>query len=166
MRKDKERNTAHILYIEQGKSAKEIAELLGVSEKTISVWVNKYGWKSRLTAKVTSRDARIDNLKRIIDNIAEQRIELQAELSDLVKTNSDKERRQQIRMEMAGIDGTIANWNKTLEHAEKETRITLGTYLTVMERVFRAMQVFDSKLHYQTIAFQEQHTTDITNELG
>jgi len=166
MAKDKERNTARILYVEQGKSGKEVAEMLSVSEKTISAWVTKYAWNSARTAKITSKDNRIENLKRIIDGIAEDRLRLQAELTDLINTSEDKERQTAIRMEMASIDGTVANWNKTLENAEKETRITLGTYLTVMQRVFKSLYQFDSTIHNQTLAFQDQHINDITIELG
>jgi len=166
MAKDRERNTARILYVNEGKSGKEIALMLNIAEKTVSAWVEKYAWKSARTAKVTSSDNRIANLKRIIDDIAEERLQLQAELADLTKTKSNEAKQKAIRIAMAAIDGTVAQWNNVLINAEKETKITLGVYLTVMQRVFKAMYLFDAVMHNQTIAFQDQHINDITIELG
>lgn len=166
MAKEAERKTARILYVEQGKTAKEIAELVNVAEKTVSSWVNKYGWKAARTANVTGRQNRIDNIKQIIDGFAQQRLDLQAELTDLLKTGGDKEEIENIRQELARIDAGVANWNKTLETVDKESRVSLGTYLHIMDRVFKALQIFDTKLYLQTIAFQEQHINEISIELG
>lgn len=166
MSKDSERKTARILYVEQAKSAKEIAELLNVTEKTISAWVNKYAWKSARTAKITSRDNRVHNIKQIIDGFANDRLNLNSELSDLVRLGNDKKRQDEIRAEMARIDSGVANWNKTLENVDKESKISLSTYLYVMDRIFKALNSFDTKLYLQTIIFQEQHVNDVSIEIG
>jgi len=165
MAKDKERRTAHILYVEQGKSAKDIAELIGVSEKTISGekgWVNKFGWKEERTARVTSKEKRIENIKKIIDNIATNRLELEIKLTE----TAEKEEQEKIRMHIAQIDSGVANWNKTLMQMDKDSKVTLSVYIHVMERIFKSLQIFNQDLYLKTLDFQEMHINQISIELG
>jgi len=169
MAKDSERKTARILYVEQGRTAKEIAELVNVSEKTISGangWVNKYGWKSARTARITGHDNRISNLRQIIDDFVTDRLSLNAELKDLIKSGGDKDRIAEIRVEIAHTDNSVANWNKTLENADKNSNVSLGTYLHVMDKVFNSLRTFDIKLYMKTVTFQEQHINEKSIELG
>ncbi len=166
MAKNKERITARILYVEQGKTQKEVAKLVGVSEKTVSDWVKKFAWRAARNAKLTNTKSRVVNIKQIISGFAESRIELQRELSELISSNSNKDRQSEIREEMARIDSGVANWNKTLSQVDKKSRITLGTYIYVMETIFKALHSFDAKVFIKTIPFQEKHINDISIELG
>ena len=166
MAKDKERKTARILYVEQGKTAKEISELLGVSEKTISNWVTKHAWKAARTAAITNKDNRIENIKQIIDGFAQIRLDMQHELNKLIKAKGSPKEINEIRQELARIDSGVANWNKTLENIDKNSKISLSEYLFVMESIFDALRVFDTDLYMKTITFQEKHINDITLKLG
>jgi len=166
MAKERERKTARILYVEQGRTAKDIAELLNVAEKTVSAWVNKYGWKPARTARITNKDNRVENIKQIIDGFAQIRLDLQNELNKLIKENGDKNEINNIRQELARIDSGVANWNKTLENIDKNSRISLSEYLYVMESIFDALRNFDTDLYVKTITFQEQHVNDISIKLG
>ena len=171
MAKDKERKAARILYVEQGKTAKEVADLVGVSEKTMSGvngWVNRYAWKAARTANFTDKDKRVDNIKEIIDSIALDKIELQLQLNKLIKENSkeNSEEINQIRVNLARLDDGASKWTKTLKTIDKDSQITLSVYLLIMTRVFKALQQFDSKLHLKTIDFQEQHVNQISLEIG
>jgi predicted transcriptional regulator len=170
--KTKERNTARILYVEQGKTAKEIAALLNTTEKTISGWVNKYGWKQSRTAKVTSIDNRTDNIKQIIDQLATDRIALQSKISDLIQQSNDNDNDKinsqiaQLRTQIAVIDSSVYNWTLTLSKIDKDNRITLAMYLYVMESVFKALNNTNPEIYLKTIEFQEQHINDISLQLG
>lgn len=166
MAKDNERKTAHILYTRQGKTAREIAKLVRVSETTVSKWVNKYGWKQELTARITDRTKRVENIRQIISNFAEKRLELQKELDSSYDKKGNSERINEIHKETAQIDRGVANWNKTLEQVDKDSKITLGTYLHVMESIFKALQVFDIETYMKTITFQEEHINTKSIELG
>ncbi|MBN1250679.1 MAG: hypothetical protein JXA16_00990 [Bacteroidales bacterium] len=166
MAKEKEKATARILFVEQAKTAKQISKLVNVSEKTISAWVQKHAWKAARNAKAINKDSRIINIKQIIDDFAQNRLELQDELRKLIKSGNERNRIQEIRNEMARIDAGVANWNKTLEQIDKTSKISLSTYLYIMDKIFKSLQNFDAKIFVQSIAFQEHHINEISNELG
>ena len=42
----KQQQQAHAFIVEQGKSQKETAALVGVSEKSIGTWVKRFGWRA------------------------------------------------------------------------------------------------------------------------
>jgi transposase len=61
---------AQFLYMAQGKTQKEIAELVGVSERTVYAWIHQYAWdKLRLAAYQAPAT--------IADNLCSQLVELQ-----------------------------------------------------------------------------------------
>lgn len=165
MAKEKERRTAHILYIEQSKTAKEISDLLGVAEKTIGEWVAKYGWKEERSARQASPQKRADNIKQIITNLSEDRLKLSRQIKTSEETGK-VDGIDELREEVSRIDDAVSKWNKTLENVEKESRISLATYLNVMDEVFTAMRLFDPKLFMSTVEFQEQHIHKISISLG
>lgn len=165
MAKEKEQKTARILYVEQGKSAKEIAQLLHVTEKTISRWVTRYNWKSLQAAHLSAPQKRVENIKDIINDMAERRLEKVKALR-LAEGDGNLEETETLRKEIAGLDDAVSKWNKTLANIDKENQLTLGAYLQVMERIFKALQQHDAHLYMQTIDFQEQHIQDVTINLG
>lgn len=58
MAKIREQKLAEDLYINGKKTAKDIALLVGVSEKTIGDWVEKHKWKDRRNALLSSNKKR------------------------------------------------------------------------------------------------------------
>ena len=165
MAKNKERKTARILYVEQNKTQKEIASLLGVTEKTVSFWVNKYDWQKERTARNASPARRKNNIKAIITNLAEERLELDSEVKQLEK-EGDQEEANHKRERISKIDDAVAKWNKTLMTIDKENEISLSAYIQVLESIFNDMRLFNPKLFMQTIEFQEQHLHKVTSQLG
>jgi transposase-like protein len=161
MAKEKERRTAHILYVEQGKTAKEVAELIGCAEKTIGEWVAKYGWKEERSARQASPSKRAGNIKMIITNLSEDRLRLDREIR-AIEAGGDPARHNTIREEMSQIDDAVSKWNKTLENIEKEGRVSLVTYLNVMDQIFSSMRNYDAKLFMSTVEFQEHHIHKIS----
>jgi hypothetical protein len=161
MAKEKERRTAHILYVEQGKTAREVAELIGCAEKTIGEWVAKYGWKEERSARQVSPAKRADNIKMIILNLSEDRLRLDREIR-AIEAGEDPGRLEAIREEVSHIDDAVSKWNKTLENIEKESRVSLATYLNVMDQIFSSMRHYDAKLFMSTVEFQEHHIHKIS----
>jgi len=165
MAKERERRTAHILYVEQKKTAKEVADLVGVSEKTLSDWVTKFNWKTERDARNTSPTQRIGNIESIIAGLAEERIELSRRLHESEKAGN-KEEVDEIRRNISKLDDAVSKWNKTLRDINKEARIPLATYLEVMQTIFEALQHYNTKLFMQTLDFQEKHIHDVSLKLS
>jgi len=166
MAKDQERAIAHNLYVEQGKTAKEISALLHVSEKTIRAWVNANdeAWKKERNARTTSPLKRIENIREIIGNLADRRINLGKELITLEK-DGDNEAIEAKRKEISQIDDAVSKWNKTLKDLDKENRVSLAGHLKIMDEIFDTMRHFDEKLYYNTIKFQEHYLVVISSKL-
>lgn len=165
MAKEKQRKTAHILFVEQNKTQREIAQLLGVTEKTVSAWVNKYGWKQEQTARNSSPVRRVSNIKAIITGLSDERLSLSNEVR-MAEENSDTEEATRLRERISKIDDAVSKWNKTLENINRENQLNLSTYLQVMERIFDSMRIFDTKLYMESVEFQEDHLHKITMKLG
>ncbi len=66
---DKKQLARH-LYLTQGKSQKEIAQEVGVSERTIYTWVHQYAWQRLKTAALQAPAT-------ITDNLCSQLVEMQ-----------------------------------------------------------------------------------------
>ncbi|OGX23339.1 MAG: hypothetical protein A3K54_00030 [Omnitrophica WOR_2 bacterium RBG_13_44_8] len=165
MAKEKERRTAHILYVEQAKNAHEISDLLGIPEKTIGQWVAKGSWKEERAARQASPAKRAGNIKLIITNLSEERLELDRKIKAAENSGNTKDLTE-LHEAVSRIDDAVSKWNKTLENIERENRISLATYLNVMDQVFAAMRQFDPKLFMSTIEFQDNHIHKVCQTLG
>jgi predicted transcriptional regulator len=175
MAKDKERKLARIYYVEQGKTAKWIANRLNLTEKTVGDWVKKYGWKEEQRARENSVDKRIENIKSVIDDIIEDRAsarvrlnELKTELKqaqddkDLEAVQLNRDMMSDIKKEIVGYDDAISKWNKTLENFDKENVVSLSSYLYVMDEIFKDLQNTNPELYMKSLDFQEEHVNKIS----
>ena len=162
MAKEKERRIARILYVEHNKTAKEVAFDVGVTEKTLGDWVDKFGWKAERNAKLNNAKTQVNNIKSVINALTEERLDNSRKLEE----ETEKDIISELRKDIARIDSAIANWNKTLNTMDKENKISLSTYLHVMERVFNSFQKDEPKLYLKTLQFQEDHVQQISQELG
>lgn len=157
------RSAARELYVTQGYTAKRIAELLDVTEITLSRWVNKYGWKQQREAAALAPGERSANIDQIISLLAQDRLSL----ADRIKAEEGKKdidlvALKDLREQISKLDTSAAYWNKCRESAKKDERISLEVYLKVMEQIFSAMRMFSPELFLQTVAFQEQHVYEIS----
>lgn len=158
--KEKERKVAHELYVKQGKTATEIAKMVGVSEKTMSIWVQKGNWKRERDARKNTSENYIADLHELIGSITEQRLDLErTAIKDL-----DATQREELQQKKLKLADEAAKWNKVLENAKKDDKVSLGTYIKIMEQIFGALNNWDNKLFMQTLDFQEAHLNDKVNE--
>jgi len=164
IKKKNEWRTARSLYIEQGKTAKEIAELLGVTPKTVGNWINDYHWKKERDARMASPANRIENIQNIIGNLSEERLELDRKVKEAEKAE-DTDEVNRLYKRISAIDDAVSKWNKTLTTIDKDSKVSLSTYLYVMDMIFKSMNAFNPKLFMDTINFQEQHVNDIAERL-
>ena len=161
MAKEREQKIARLLYVEQGKTAKEISALVGVSEQTLTKWVSKFGWRDQRNALIANPGIREDNIRQLINELSEQRLELSRQLRDADKS-ADTALAHDLRKQMYQIDDAVSKWNKTLINIKKETQISLATYLNVMEMLFDALRQHDEKKYLGLLDFQEQHLNDVS----
>lgn len=70
--KEKEREYARILYVSERITAKEIAERVGVSEKTIGTWIEKYGWDNLRKSLLTTRQNQLVHWYNQLDAMNEE----------------------------------------------------------------------------------------------
>lgn len=179
MAKEKEKKLAKIYYVEQGKTAKWIAETLNLTEKTAGNWIAKFGWKELRNAKENGVDKRIDNIKEVIDDIIDDRSTARTTLNkhklELAKAQADaddelvkslKEQISEVKREVVGYDDAISKWNKTLENFDKENKVTLSNYIHVMEAIFKDLQAVNQPLFLKTLEFQEQHINKVSISIG
>lgn len=159
MAKEKEQKIARLLYVEQGKTAKEISSLIGVSEQTLTKWVNKLGWRDQRNAIIANPGIREDNIKQLINELSEQRLNMSRELRE-AESKKDSALAFDIRKQLSQIDDAVSKWNKTLQNIKKESQISLSVYLSVMEMIFDDLRMYDEKLFLKTLDFQEQHLND------
>jgi predicted transcriptional regulator len=165
MSKEKQKKTARILFVEQNKTQLEISQLLGVTTKTVNTWVREGKWKEEQDARSASPQRRIENIKAIISNMADERLELDRKVK-IAEANADSEESTELRERISQVDDAISKWNKTLTNLQDENRVTLDVYLRVMDRIFDDMRIFSPKLYSDTVDFQEQHLHKVTEELG
>lgn len=161
------RQEARDLFVNKGKTQKEIAALLKVSSVTLVNWCKDGNWKSERDSRLNSASNRMENIRSIITCLSEQKLQV---IADIVRAEAagDREVVFELRRRSDGIADEVSKWNKSLQgmmDGEKR-RITLSVYLDVMESVFKHMQLFDPALFASTLDFQEAHVVKVTKEIG
>lgn len=156
MAKTRERSIARNYYVDLGKTAKEISELIGVSEQTLTKWINdpKDNWKEQRLAKISNSAVRTDNLKQVINGLCDDRLALDYQLK-LAVTAKDSKTEAILRTSIARVDDALSKWNKALQSLDKENKIPFSTYVMVMEELFKELNNYDQKLYIQSLDFQE-----------
>src|SRR5690606_40963419 len=76
MAKHKEKEVAKKYFIEFCKTQKEIAEDLGLTEKTVGKWVSDGNWKALRDARINSSQNQATNIKSLISDLTDRAIEV------------------------------------------------------------------------------------------
>ena len=158
---------AHDLYVRDGMMCKEISERINVSERSVSNWINENDalWKKERQASVISSQKQGDNLKQIINILADQKLELLRMIDEAI-AEGESDKVLELRKQAATLDKSVAQWGNQLKEVDKKNRITLAIYIDVMSRIFDAMKVYDADLYFKTLDFQENHLYEAAKTLG
>ena len=158
---------AHDLYVRDGMMCKEISERINVSERSVSNWINENDalWKKERQASVISSKKQGDNLKQIINILADQKLELLRMIDEAI-AEGDSDKVLELRKQAAGLDNSVAQWGNQLKEVDKKNRITLAIYIDVMGRIFDAMKAYNAELYFKTLDFQENHLYEAAKMLG
>lgn len=162
---NKLKKAAEIMFIEQGKLQKEIAQVLGISETTISKWAKAKKWKEERTARMNTIEKRAEDIKTVIASITERRLEITQEIIK-AKGKNDKKLVAELQVEAVAIGQEVAMYSKALQVMEKNSKPSLATYLEIMDDIFKSMNNYNGKLYMSTLDFQEAHIGSITERLG
>ena len=165
MAKDKEKRIAFDYYTNQGLTAKAIADIVNVSEKTIGDWVEKGNWKAVRDANLNGAQTRSANIKELISELTDQQLEINIEIKE-AKAIGDKDRVIALRQQSATISQEVAIQTKALERMDSDNKISLSTYLEVMNDIFKNLEHFDKDVYLKTLDFQESHLSIISIKLG
>lgn len=111
------KETAKQLFLDGKMTSKEIAEIVQVSERTLSKWVSDGKWREdRVNRSVTPKEMEADVIQ-IISALIEER-----------KNCDDPKRRVSIADE-------ISKYNKLMDTLKKEHRIALHVYVNVLDEL-------------------------------
>lgn len=164
---DKLKRTAYELVVEQGKTQKEAALILRVSEKAVSDWAteNDLSWKDLRKLRQSSTHTARENIQRIISLLSDKRLRLEYQINE-ARDAGDTDLELRLRKEANQASNEMAYNNKALAELNKEKGVTLGQYVDVFDDIFSAMRAFDPELFETTINFQSVHLRKKSNELG
>lgn len=134
-----EKRLARIYYVEHGRTAKDIADILGRKPGTVGNWVQNGNWREERNARMFSNDARIREIKEIISNCASERIALAESLKE-AQAAGDAEAAKAARVQMVGLSDEVAKWNKTLQTLQSADRVTLAQRLAIQDELFTKLR--------------------------
>lgn len=159
------KRSAYELIVEQGKTQKETALLLGVTEKTMSEWSTDGGWRELRKTRQSSAATTRENLERLMSLLSDKRLNLEYRINEAVDAE-DKDLEIRLRKEANSISADMAWQRKNLEETDKNSKISLGMYVDVFDAIFSDMRAYNFDLFEQTIDFQSIHLRKKSNELG
>lgn len=162
MAKTKQKFVAKNLFVELHKTQKEIAASLGITEKTIGKWVQEGNWKAQRNAKLNGTQQRVERIKEVISTLTDDHLGVLAK----IKEGGNKKDLDELRRQSSALSQGIAIQTKALERIDKDHKISLSTYLEVMEDIFNHLRDHDRGAYFQTLDFQSQHLQSIAQKLG
>lgn len=165
MAKKRERALAKRLFIEKLMAQNEIAETVNVTEKTISRWVNNGNWRKLRDARLNNSKSRTENIKKVIEELTNMTLQTLEKIK-IAESKGDHNELLELKKETTRISQEVAMYQKALERLEKEFKISLSTYLEVMEDIFEALMRWDKTTYLKTIDFQKEHLNNIAERLG
>ena len=173
---EKLKRSAYEYVVVQNYTQAETAEMLGISERTLSDWARAGNWRELRKARQSAISTANNNLKNIISLLSEQRIRLEPEIRK-AHANGDIELELKLSKEAKSISDEISKINKALQDNDKSNGITLGLYIDIMDDIFNNLRVVDLKIRCQkcgtetnlfdeTLEFQAMLIQKKTIELG
>jgi transposase len=128
MAKKTQKEIAYVLYMQTSKSQKEIAQQVGVSERTLSKWAREGEWELRKAAKEVTREEQIRNYLMQLK-----------ELNEEIQTRDTGK-----RYASPSESDTIKKITSAIRDLQKN--VTLSDYIAVCEELLKYMLIKDQDL--------------------
>lgn len=151
MAKDNERQVAQTLYVDHCLTAKEIAEKINVSEKTIGKWVIAGKWKQLRTSKQTTPDVLISKYSELQNTLLDNRLKMERNNERGTKAYNN-------------IIDEMSKVNAMIETLQKDGRPSLRIHILVIEKFMASLQQQNPKLFMALIDFQKEYLTQLAEE--
>src|SRR5690606_32060318 len=131
-------------------------------EKTVGDWVKKGNWKKLRDARINNTGTRAENIKKVIADLTESTLDIRNKIR-IAEAKGDKEEALELKKESTRLAQEVGMYQKALEKLEKDYKISLSTYLEIMESIFQSLNEFDQELYLKTLVFQKFHLQTIAN---
>lgn len=162
---NKLKQSAYELVVEKGKTQKEAATVLGITEKTMSEWATEGNWRELRKTRQSAASTARENIQRIISLLSEKRLNLEYRINEAIDSNNT-EAELRLRKEANQVSNDMAYQNKALSELNKDKGVSLGVYVDVFDCIFSALRGYNFELFEQSIEFQTTHLRQKSNELG
>lgn len=129
-KKTHEKKSAYDLYVKQGKTAKYIADILNVAERTVGNWAKVGDWKQERDARNSGQDKLVGSLRRLISVQVDQLLELEEMDTDQLSNDELEKHEERCR----SISDKMSKNNKALETAMKADEISFTNVVKVMDK--------------------------------
>lgn len=163
MAKKEQQVLAQKYFVEFFKSQKEIAVILELTEKTVSGWVRRGNWKELRDARINNSGVRSENIKKVISDLTDSQLECMKSIA-AAEAAGDRKEAFDLKKESTRISQEVGMWQKALEKMDKDFKISLSTYLEIMEDIFKEMQNYDYDLYIKSLEFQKSHLQTVANK--
>ena len=152
MAKDNQRLTAQTLYIDKCLSAKEIAEKLSVTEKTVGNWVKEGNWKQLRNTKQSTPEILIGKYNELLNSLLDQRLEIEKQKGE--KPDN-----------YYGIIDEMSKVAAMIDRLQKDGQLSLRTHILVLEKFMSALHQQNPQAFMNLIDFQKEYLTLLAQEL-
>jgi transposase len=162
---DKLRRSAYEYIVVQGWHQNAVAELLGVSEQSLSHWSQQGKWQEERRSRMMCYKTDTDNSKRLLKLVTEKRLDVELKALE-AERKGEADVEIALRKEARGLSDEISKLTKSMEKLDKDNRVTLGVYIDVMDDIFKALHLHDEDIFNKTVDFQSLHIRRKSIELG
>ncbi|MBL8002385.1 MAG: DUF1804 family protein [Flavobacteriales bacterium] len=142
MAKTEQKKAARVMFVEHGKSRRDIAALVGVREKTVGDWASDGNWEELRAEHIGRQENVVRTLKELVQRKAQECLDL------------DNDPKADPGVKAKAYDA-LSKATKALDVARGENDITLSVRVRTMEWVFEELQGAHPDIYRQLLDFQE-----------
>jgi hypothetical protein len=152
MAKKAEKQEAYVYYVKKGWLGKDTAKQVGVTEATMSKWVNEGGWDDLRTATKIGPQALIKTYYALLNKLLDKRLAFE---------NEDKTDNKEYR----GLVDEISKISKSIRDLEDKEHPSLHVYIQCVERFCKDLREKNPKLFLQVVELQKESILKYAKEL-
>ena len=149
---DKLKRTAYEYVVVQGLDQKVVANMLNISEATLSKWSKEGRWREERESRQHTSSVDVENTKKLLSLLAKQRLTIETQIQTAINENNAEEE-VRLRKKASAITDDMSKINKTLMTISAKN-YTLGVFIDVMDEIFNALRNYDESLWAKTVDFQ------------